>query len=161
MSLTENRNYLQPSAFKVLIDRKRFANANFFAQSFQHPDVSTTATEVPYRQYSSSPEIPDTYQYGELTINFILDEDMEVYTELHTWLKDNVDKEFQEADSVNPSYADIVITVLSSKNNVNKKIKYRNAFPTNIGGISFEANLDGLQVMAFPVSFRYTYFDIE
>jgi len=161
MALTDNRNYLQPTAFKVVIDRRRFSNLNFFAQSFQHPGITTQAAEIPYRQYSSSPSVPDTFSYGELSIQFILDEDMESYTEIHNWIKNNVENEFQNQDKDEPTYADIVITILSSKNNVNKQIKYRNAFPVSIGEVNFEANVDGTSVLVFPVSFRYTYFDIE
>lgn len=161
MSLTDNINYLQPSKFQVVIDRRRFANLNFFAQSFQHPNITTQAAEVPYRQYSSSPSVPDSFSYGELSVQFIMDEDMRSYMEIHNWLKNNVENEFQSQDKDEPTYADIVITILSSKNNVNKKIKYRNAFPVSIGEVPFEANVDGTTVITYPVSFRYTYFEIE
>jgi len=160
--LTENLNYLQPSGFKIVVDHKRFPNFSFFAQSIAHPNLTTNAAELPFRRFTSAPQIPDTYSYGELSMNIILDEDLKAYTDIHNWLRTNVDNNVTSPseDPNQSSYADLIVTILSSHNNLNKQFKYRNCFPTEIGSINMEANTVSTEPVTCPVSFRYTYFDI-
>ena len=48
--LTSNLNYLQPTGFKVIIDRENYPNLEYFVQSFVHPDISLIPSELPYRK---------------------------------------------------------------------------------------------------------------
>lgn len=159
MALTDNINYLQPSGFRVLVDRRRFSNISFFAQSVSHPTVATNETRLPFRKFNNVPMPGDTWDYGELTINVILDEDMTSYLEIYNWMKSNIEANLEGQDGDNASYSDLVLTILSSKNNINKQIKYVDCFPTDIGNIPLEANVDGTTVITFPVTLRYTYFE--
>lgn len=162
MALTENINYLQPTGFRIVVDRRRFGNFTFFAQNVSLPELSTAAAESSFRQYASVPQIPDTFNYGELSMNIIIDEDMNSYTEMLNWIKQNVTNEVNDTMDENSSYADLTVTILSSKNNLNKKMIYRDCFPTVVGSFTMETNISGTTpVVVFPVSFRYTYFDIE
>ena len=47
-NLTTNFNYLQPTSFKLVIDRKNYPNLEFFCQSFVHPGMIMNSVEVPY-----------------------------------------------------------------------------------------------------------------
>jgi hypothetical protein len=160
MSVTNNINYLQPSGFRVLVDRTRFANFTFFCQTVTHPNVSATATEVPFRQYASVPQPGDTFTYGTLEMSVILDEDMMGYTEILNWMKNNVNLT-QNVDDPEPSVADLTLSILSSKNTINKQIKYIDAFPTDIGSITLETTSSDTQVLSVPITFRYTYFELS
>lgn len=154
-------NYLQPTGFRMMIDRRRFANVSFFIQSVDHPGLTTSAAESPFRKYETLPQLPDTYTYGQLSVNIIMDEDMNSYTEILNWMKTNVDENPVAAGEDEPSRSDLILTILTSKNNINKTIYYRDAFPTDIGAFSFEANADGTTTIVFPVTFRFTEFDIQ
>jgi len=165
-TLTTNTNYLQPTGFKLGINRKYFPNLEYFAQSVMHPDTQISALEVPYKRIGSVPFTGDKLVYGEMTAMIIMDEDMSAYTEMLNWIKS-----FVEAPDVNPSEAkngdrgpseaDITVSILTSHNNVAKKIIYRNAIPTLLGDVAFEAAQGDVQYITFPISFRFTYFDIE
>lgn len=156
----DNVNYLQPTGFRLLIDKRRFANVVFFAQSVDHPGLSTQAADMPIRRFTSSPQLPDTYTYNDLTVTIMIDEDMRGYTELLNWLIQNVEENPQLPGEDEPSYADIALTILTSKNNVNKTIYYRGAFPVDIGSISLSADADGGTVITCPITFRYDKFEI-
>lgn len=160
MSLTNNINYLQASGFRFVADKRRFANLSFFAQSVNHPSISTNAAEVAYGKFASVPQVGDKFTYGALTATVLIDEDMKSYLEILNWMKHNVDKEDLGPNSVNSSFSDLTLHILSSKNNINKTIIYRNAIPTDLGEINMESNQDGTQVMVCPVTFRYTEFVI-
>ena len=165
-TLTTNTNYLQPTGFKLGINRKYFPNLEYFAQSVMHPDTQISALEVPYKRIGSVPFTGDKLVYGEMTAMIIMDEDMSAYTEMLNWIKSFVEApDVKPSEAKNgdrgPSEADITVSILTSHNNVAKKIIYRNAIPTLLGDVAFEAAQGDVQYITFPISFRFTYFDIE
>lgn len=165
-SLTTNVNYLQPTGFKLSINRKYFPNLEYFAQSVMHPDTQISAIELPYKRIGSIPFTGDKLVYGEMTAMIIMDEELSAYREMYDWLKSFIEapdvKPSQAENSTKgPSEADITVSILTSHNNVAKKIIYRNAIPTLLGDIAFEASQGDVNYITFPISFRFTYFDIE
>lgn len=160
-TLTGNMNYLQPSGFKVLINRKKYANLEFFAQSVSHPNLDLPAAEASFRGIQSAPMPGDTLTFGELSFSVIIDEDMKSYTEMYDWVRRIPSETVQEAGTDNPTASDITLSILSSKNNVIKKIRYLNAIPTGLGNIEFTSTIDSVTFLTYIASFRYTTFEIE
>jgi hypothetical protein len=156
-----NLNYLQPTQFRFLADRRSFGSFTFFAQNVTHPGLSTNAANPAFRQYTTVPQPPDTYTYEPLQVNMILDEDLSGYREILEWMKRNVDNEVKPPDDPESSFADLILTIQTNKNTVNKQFKYRNAFPTNISNIDMIASEgDGGRPLVCPVTFAYTYFEL-
>lgn len=160
MALTQNINYLQPSGFKVLIDRRVGASFSFFAQNVSHPALTTNAAEISFRKFASVPQVPDTFDYSALAMDIIIDEDLASYKEIYNWMLRNVNKNPTGPESPEPSEVDLVVSILTSKNNSNKSITYKNAFPTEVGSINLIANSGGTETITFSVTFRYTEFVI-
>ena len=162
-TLTKNINYLQPTSFKLLIDRKHYPNLEFFAQSVSHPSMTMTSVDFPFRKTSVA--FPgDTLDFGELTANIILDEDMNSYTEMFNWMRRNLDN-----NSSNPlnrtsrdasSYADVTLSILSSHNNQTRQVRYIDCVPTALGAIEFQSTSSGTEYITFQVSFSYSYFEL-
>ena len=75
--LTQNFNYLQPTSFKLIIDRKNYPNLEFFCQGFTHPGMTMNSVEVPYQRITSVPFIGDKLTFNEMQANILLDEDDE------------------------------------------------------------------------------------
>jgi hypothetical protein len=163
MSTVTNTNFLQPTGFKLIIDRKNFANIEWFAQSVDHPSVTVNPVDVPYSRVASIPMPGDKLEYGEVNFNIILDEEMNSYIEAHDWLKRTVEKNnvtaTESTSTELPTECDITLVILNSSNKKLKNFVYRNAFPTNIGNISFGAEADDNPFL-IPISFQYSYFDI-
>lgn len=165
-TLTTNKNYLQPTGFKVVINRENYPNLEYFAQSIQHPGASVTPLEIPGRRITSLPLAGDKITYGELTIDMILDENMVAYKEMQSWLERIVNQgqvNSRESNSSNriPTFADITVMILTSHNNENVKIKYRDCIPTNIGSIELSSNTADVTYLTFSSSFRFSNFIIE
>lgn len=163
-STLESTNFLQPSGFKVMVIRKRFKNLEFFAQTVQHPDLSVGAARVPFR--GTDAHMPgDKLEYGTLTIEAIMDENMNVYKEMHTWLEKTVTEKYKSPDKIkfndqDVSTYDISLSVLSSKNNTTNTIRYKSAFPINIGSVNFQSSVSDVNYITFPITFQYTGFTI-
>ena len=99
------------------------------------------------------PFAADKLTFGELSATIMIDEDMRAYTEMYDWM-------VRLVESPLPQEADITVHILSSKNNTTKKIRYIDALPTVLGDINLEATTTDGQYLTFPVSFRFSYFEI-
>jgi len=159
--------YLAPTGFKVALDRKNYPNIQFFAQQVQHPSMDMNATEVPYRRVGNIVTPGDTLSFGTVSMDILMDENMNVYQEIYDWMKRLVEEEHKantgrmrttDADA-QASYCDIRISVLTSHNNISRTIRYTNALPTSLGDVTFAATQDG-QYITFPASFRFDYFEL-
>lgn len=163
-STLESQNFLQPTGFKVVVLRKRFKNLEFFAQSIQHPDLNVSPAIAPFR--GTNAQFPgDKLEYGALTIDAIMDENMNVYKEMHSWLTGTVENKYTAPSSLTSrdqdvTTYDISLMVLSSHNNTIDTIRYKDTFPISIGSVNFQSTVDGVQYVTFPITFAYTGFTI-
>jgi len=163
--LTTNFNYLQPNNFQVSIERKRFGNLTFFAQTVNHPGLTVTAPALAVPRLANVAVAGDTVNIDELSMDIILDEDMNTYTEMYDWLNYSVQKNYttprnrKEEDVYIPE-ADITLNILSSHNNKVKQIKYIDCVPTSLGVLTLQSTLTDTQPLTFPITFRTSYFEI-
>ena len=166
-NLTTNFNYLQPTSFKLVIDRENYPNLEFFCQSFQHPGMTMSSVEVPFKRIGSVPLPGDKLVFSEVILTILVDEDMKSYTELYSWMEDLIEKNYTSAiaskrsDTLSPSQADITVGILNNKNVLTKSLIYRDAVPTLLGDLNFESIAGGESFLSFPASFRFSYFEIR
>jgi len=163
-SILESQNFLQPNGFKLVVNRKRFKNLEFFAQTVTHPDVSVSPAIAPFR--GTNLLLPgDKVEYGALSLDAIVDENMNVYKEMLNWIKSTAEQNVKSASSItaenqDTTFYDITLSILSSHNNQIDKITYKGAFPTNVGSINFQSTVDNVTYITFPITFYYTTFTI-
>jgi hypothetical protein len=156
--LTTNLNYLQPTGFKVLIDRTRYPNLEYFAQSVSHPSVNVNPVSLPGRRVTSQPLAGDKITYGDLTVTIIMDENMTAYKEMLAYLERIVNEgqvSASERKTAIPTYCDVSVMVLSSHNNSTVTLKYLDCVPTDLGAVEFTSNGEAT-VVTFDVSFRFS-----
>jgi hypothetical protein len=161
--LTTNLNYLQPTAYKLVIDRENYPNLEYFAQSVTHPGMILNPSEVPFRKIQGVPIVGGSLTFNELAVTIILDEDMTAYNEMYQWIRRVIDevpvRAMDRTSTQAPTYSDITLSILSSQNNVTKQVKYLECCPTALGDIQFESTATGTEFITFTVSFRFTYFE--
>ena len=150
--LTDNFNMLAPTGFRITIDSSKFSNLEYFISAVSLPTVSLSEAEASFRNYQGF--VPgDQVSYEPLDMTFVLDEDMKNYTEVFDWIQSNAKENV-------PAKHDIILSVLTSHNNVNKQIRFVNAMPTSLGGVEFNTQLDTVDYLQSTVSFRYDRFEI-
>lgn len=163
----ENYNHLQPTGFRVTISREFYPHVQYFAQQVQHPGVEVSNVELGYKRVANVPITGNVITNGSVTMDILVDEDMEGYKEIYDWMLRMANENHKPTskrfgtDRTNPvptSYCDIKVDILTSANNKNKSILYRNAFPVSLGDIQFNATSTG-EYIVFPVTFRFDYFD--
>ena len=157
-----NINLLQPTAFKLVIDRKHYKNLEFFCQSVLHPSATLSATEMPFKRANIA-MTGDKLTFGELSAMVILDENMNSYVEMYNWMNRLVEQKddgpLNRDDTVPPTYSDITVSILSSHNNLTRRIRYIDCIPTTIGDLSLETTTTQ-QYLTFPISFKFSYFEL-
>ena len=153
-NITSNKNPLAVSDGYRMVFQKA-PNTSYFCQNFIMPSVTVTETTVARPQR-------DVFFPGDkiisepLMITMLVAENMENYTEIYNWMLNSV-------NSVNGAdkYDDILVYILSSKNNPNSAVVFKNAFPTSLGSISFNVQDSDIVYAQVDVTFRYDYFTFE
>lgn len=162
MPLTTNKNFLQPTGFKFVIDRRNYPNLEFFAQSVTHPGATVNPLELPTTRIAGVPLAGDKITYGQLTLEVILDEDMVSYKEIQSWLERIVNDGHVD-ETINDkiaTYSDITLIIMTSHNNKNVQIKYKDCVPVDVGSIQLASNTSDVTFLTFEVSFRFSSFEI-
>lgn len=158
-----NPNFLSQFGFKTLI--KRIPHLEYFSQTIEIPGLQqnvvfqpTPFTPIPYSS---------TVQYSPLVIRFKVDENLENWRAIYDWMRKSGNakdytgyKELSEADSGFGLTSDITLSILKSSMIGNKSFTFKDAFPVQLGDLSFNSIGTDVNYIESSVSFQYTYYDI-
>lgn len=154
MTITSNKNPLAVSdGFRMVFHRA--PNTSYFTQNFIMPAVSVSEVLIARPQIDAY--VPgDKFQYEPLTVTMLVAENMENYMEIYEWLNRAV-----KTVNAEDKYDDISVYILSSKNNANAEVVFKNAFPISLGSISFNVQDADITYAQVDVTFRYDYFTLK
>jgi len=160
----ELENYLEPTGFKIVINREHYRQTEYFITSVNHPEVALPGVEVPFKSIATH-HPGDRLQFGEVIFNMIIDEDLKNYTEMYDILKETIQVNdlyrHNRKVTERPLDMDIKLITLTSKNNLNKEITYKNSRLTSIGAIELESTRADIQYITVPLAFEFDYFEIK
>lgn len=168
--IPENTNYLQSNKFTVTFSR--IPNVQYFCQTITIPGLDLGVAEFP-TPFVDLPIAGDKIQYETLQLDFLVDEDLRGWREIHDWIRGlgfptnfqeykNLRRKAYESDKAEfPQYSDIIATINTSKNNPNLRFKFQYAFPISLSGIELSAQNSPETVLTAQATFRYAYFDID
>ena len=178
-------DYSSPTQFRFLINQ--LPKVQYFTTEANIPGI--TLGEGTYNTpLKDLPLLGDKLTYDDLTITFIVDENLENYIEMHTWLtgigfpKDR--KQFSEFRSATSNMSvktrgesndigdvrastpelamtsDSVMTILTNKNNPVVECRFRDVFPTSLSGLTYSQNQTDVEYLTATVNFKYTIYEI-
>ena len=81
----ENRNFLSPIGFLFSINKLR--GVDYFCQSASIPSISMGAA-VQGTRLNKIPHPGDELNYEDLTIKFLVDENMKNWYQVHDWMRE-------------------------------------------------------------------------
>ena len=131
----------------------------------------------------------DKISFQSLDINFLVDENLNNYKEIHDWLIgigfpqnytqfQNLQAEGSDRFpgstrstaasgtstpqplSEGGTYSDATLTILNSKNIAKTEIRFQNVYPTSLGSLSYDVKLTDVDYLQAAVSFNYMYYEI-
>jgi hypothetical protein len=169
-----NRNFLAPVGFKFSLSE--YPKVDFFCNSARIPEISLGLAVQP--NYLKDIDIPgEKLEYGDLTIRFLVDEELKNYVAVHKWLtglgfpetpqqfidqttdretrSNRVGKrEFQE------QFSDGALHILNSNYRDVAVVKFSDLFPISLTSLDFDATEDDINYFTAEASFKYTVFNI-
>ena len=81
MDCGDNTNLFQPTGFRVIIDRRFYGTFQFFVARVNHPGAQNPAADTPFSRVGGVPFPGNAINYGELSMDVLLDEDFQSYKE--------------------------------------------------------------------------------
>ena len=179
-------DYSSPTQFRFLINQ--LPKVQYFTVTANVPGL--TLGDATYATPLKDIPLPgEKITYDDLTITFIVDENLENYIEIHNWLtslgfpKDRSQfKTFRESTSnlknttvgtstdigdVKPStpdspmFSDCVLTILSNKNNPVAECRFADCFPTSLGALEYSQNQTDVDYLTVDVTFKYKIYEIH
>lgn len=174
----QNRNFLSPVGFKFTLTKA--PKVAFFCQQAGLPEISLGIANQP--SYLKDIPVPgDKLEYADLSITFLVDENLENYMSIHNWMlglgfpetaqqfedlvsdPDRVarrDKNAAQPD-YNQQFSDASLIILSSMFNPLHTVRFKDLFPYSLTGLDFNATESDTEYFTATASFKYTYFTIE
>ena len=135
----------------MVIDSSEFGNLEYFITNVSLPSINIGEIDTSYRNYQGFIS-GEKLVYESLTCQFLIDEDMNNYKEVHDWLLHNT-------SSNEIKTKDLVLSIFSSKNQPKREIRFVEAFPTSLESIEFDTQAQGSDYLKGSVTFRYDRFD--
>ena len=79
-----NRNFLSPIGYLFLLDKAK--KVSFLCQQASIPSINLGDVLIPTAGLVPLPR-EGNIRYGDLTVEFIVDEDLRNYMEIHNWMR--------------------------------------------------------------------------
>ena len=168
----ENRNFLSPVGFKFSL--KRAPGVAFFCNQANIPSMDLGIAEQP-TYLRDIPTPGDKIQFGDLTLRFMVDEDLVNFMELQRWIRGlgypESMEEFREleGEAVLPGnfgnagddiYSDGTLQILSSNLVPSFQVVFSDLFPYSLSTVTFDATDTDIEYFTADVSFKYTIYNL-
>lgn len=147
-----NRNFLAPSGFKMNLDI--FAGVDFFCQRARVPDISVGNAEVSTRFRGIPIAASGGVKYGDLTLKFIVDEDIKNYLSIWNWINQNNLAEEMDTKK-NPDYSNGQLLILNSNFQPNIIVNFEELFPVDLSELEFDVADQDVEYLTADVTFKF------
>ena len=180
-------DYSQSNQFKIFMPI--FPTVEWFVVRCNIPSVTLGQADQ-YTPFVDIAVVGDKLQYGDFNITFLVDEQLKNYMEMYNWVK-NIGFPFSGQDQFNrltrpdgqdrganssvklansttyverndrDLYTDIIVTILSSKNNAVAEVFIYECFPVSLGTIEYNQQETDTSYATCDVSFAFTWYDVK
>jgi len=164
-----NRNFLSGVGFKFNL--AKFPKVDFFSNSARIPELNLELARQ--ASYLKNIDIPgERLTYGDFTLRFLVDENMENYISVYNWLKGlgfpESTQEFRDLttdkDGIRDpkeAFCDGTLRILNSNYREVAKVKFKDLFPTSLTSLDFDATNTDVQFFTAEATFKYTIYNLS
>ena len=165
----DNRNFLSGVGFKFNLTK--FPKVDFFSNSARIPELNLELTRQP--SYLKNIDVPgERLTYGDFTLRFLVDENMENYLAIYEWLTGlgfpESGKQFKDITTdvdgqrdQKEAFCDGTLRILNSNYREVAKVKFTDLFPTSLTSLSFDATNTDIQYFTAEATFKYTLYKLS
>jgi hypothetical protein len=181
------QDYASPTQFKFSI--LKLPKVEYFCTAVNIPGITLGGSPVQATPLKDIPLPGDKLTYEPLSMTFLVDENLENFQEIHGWLvglgfprdysefrnlvasgddrfpaknqsiSTEIGKVKYGSPNVGGTYSDATLTVLTSKNNPQLEVRFRNVFPTSLTGLNYDQQATDVEYLTATVSFNYEIYD--
>ena len=166
-----NKNFLSPIGFIFTLEKAK--KVSFLCQRVEIPTMTLGDLDIPTRGMVPIPT-EGNIQFGDLEVEFIVDEDLLNYMELHNWMiglgapsgvsdrstfKTANKKVRTKKDEYR--YSDGTILVLNNNNLSNFDVVFKGLWPTTLSTIGFDVTGTDNDFLTATATFKYTLYEIR
>ena len=168
----QNKNFLSPTGFKFVLNRA--PKVVFFSNQANIPGLTLgTAQQTNY--LTDIPVPGDKIQFQDLSLRFLVDENLENYMELQNWIRglgfpESI-QEFRDFESKavlkgnfkkdrQNIYSDGTLQILSSNLVAKFNVNFTDLWPYRLTTITFDATDTDIEYFTADVDFKYTMYNI-
>ena len=159
-----NISFLSPIGFKFQLNN--FPEVNYFVQSASLPGISISSISVP-TPLKAIDIAGDEVNFEELTIKFIVDENMKNWLSIYDWIiglgfpTEEGQAKYKKLSESSELTTDATLTVLTGNMNPQINFVFQNCFPLNLSSIAFDSGGTDIDYVTADVSFRYDVYTVE
>ena len=164
-----NKNYLSPIGFLLLLDKAK--KVSFLCQRAEIPQMTLGDVQIPTRGLVPIP-VEGNMRYSDFTIEFIVDENLENYLQIHNWMRalgtpqDFTERKvwreaYAETPTRDPRFSDATLQVLNNNNNANFDVVFKDLFPTDLSTLSFDVTGTDNEYFTATATFKYTLYEVR
>jgi hypothetical protein len=149
------QNNLSLLNFKFKLERT--PDIEYRAQSVSLPGLSLSTANMP-TPFVEVP-FPGRIDAGDLTIRFLVGENMKDYLSIYNWMSAiGLPEKFEDYRNW---FSDCTVFILDSNLKPNLSVRFTDAFPIQLSGIEFDTTLAETQYATASVTFKYTLWYLE
>ena len=146
---------------------KKLPGVSYYCQSATVPSLNLSVAEQATR-WRRLPEPGDEINYDDLSIRFLVDEDMTNYISIHNWMRylgyPESDKDwttFKDGESYEEKqYSDGSLFILDSNFVKRFEVRFQDLFPVSLGGLQLDASYTDTEYFTIDATFKYSIYDI-
>jgi hypothetical protein len=161
-------NYLQNNGFQLILPR--FPLVTYYAQNFQFPSINLPPATVA-NPFTKMPLAGDEIEFEPFSFQFIVDDRMQNYREIHDWITrvgfaESYEK-FTSYENKNNNGSQLLgeqdakVAILSAKSNPTAHITFYDAIPIALSGAEFTTQDAQTNYIMATATFAYTHFSFD
>jgi len=181
------QDYASPTQFKFSI--LKLPKVEYFCTQVNLPGITLGGSLEQKTPLKDIPIPGDKLTYDPLSMTFLVDENLENFQEIHGWLvglgfprdysefrnllsagddrfptkTQSVSTEIGKVKYGSPNvggiYSDATLTILTSKNNPQLEVRFRDVYPTALTGLTYSQQAIDVDYLTATVSFNYSIYD--
>ena len=164
LTTTQPSNINQLNIVSFEVNFSRLPNVEYFFHRVNIPAVILGEAFQPM-PFMNLPVEGDTLSFESMNLCFILDEDMQNYMEIYSWLTAlGFPRDYEQFKTLKPAseaseyasmFSDMDIMLQTNKSNPNYKITFNDVFPTSLSSVQFDTSVSALEPIVVDATFNF------